>query len=100
MQNKTLFDKLNIDNPNETAQRIGKGNLSAICRAVGVLTPGDSSELHMKPLRITVKTRKREDTGEMVNEVKAYKPRNGAGSFAPSQPMEANDAAKAPWMAR
>lgn len=75
-QNRRLYDKLNLDNPNATAVKIAKATLSSICRAVNVPTPQDSSDLHMKPLRIKVKVRKREDNGEMTNEIKSYKPRS------------------------
>ena len=44
--------------------------LSAICHAVGVLEPTDSSELHHKPLLVTVKTTKYE--GDIKNAVKGY----------------------------
>lgn len=75
-QNRRLFDRLNLINPNADAVQIAQGTLSSICRAVNVLTPQDSSELHMKPLRIAVKVRKREDNGEMTSEIKSYKPRS------------------------
>ncbi len=38
-QNRKVFDKLNLDNPSDKAVQIARGTLSAICRAVGVLTP-------------------------------------------------------------
>lgn len=82
-QNRRLFDKLNLVNKNEQAVTIAKGTLSAICRAVNVLTPNDSAELHNKPMRITVGSRKNDyKNGEMENYIKSYKPRNG-GSVAP-----------------
>lgn len=71
-KNRRLWDRLNLVNPNETAVEIAKRTLASVCRAVGVLTPRDSSELHDKPLSIRVVQRKREDNGEIVNEVKAY----------------------------
>jgi hypothetical protein len=71
--NRVLFDRLNLVNRNDTAVQIAKATLSSICRAVGVMTPKDSSDLHSKPLLAVVKMRKREDTGEMSNEVKGYK---------------------------
>lgn len=83
-QNRKLWDNLNIasSGPNkETTEKIAKGTLSAICRAVGVLTPKDTSDLHMKPMKITVGVRKREDTGEMQNSIKGYKPRT-SGPFS------------------
>jgi len=72
---RRLWARLNLDNPNPTAVAIAKAELSAICRAVGVFAPNDSIELHDIPLVITVKCRKREDTGEITNEVKGYSAR-------------------------
>lgn len=90
-QNFRVWDRLNLVNPSAKATEIAKGTLSAICRAVGVLTPSDSSELHNKPLRVKVTVRKSEEYGEQ-NEIKAYKPRNGQ----PAQPA-APQAAASPW---
>jgi len=73
-KNRTLFDRLNLVNPNQQAVDISRGTLSAICRAVEVMTPKDSSELHNKPLVAVVKVRERQDNGEKVNEIKGYKP--------------------------
>jgi len=67
-----LWARLNINNANATTVQIAHAELSAICRAVAVPTPGDSLELHNLPLLITVKCRKREDTGDMTNEIKGY----------------------------
>ena len=75
MQNRKLFEKLNLVNKNDVAVTIAKGTLSAICRAVNVLTPNDSADLHNKPFRIAVGAKKREDTGEMQNNIKSFKPR-------------------------
>jgi hypothetical protein len=66
---RLLWSRLNLDNPNELAVKIAQGELSAICRAVGVMQPKDSAELHNLPLQITVKCKKREDTGDVVNEI-------------------------------
>lgn len=72
---RMLWARLNLDNPNATAVMIARGELSAICRAVGVMQPRDSVDLHNLPLRITVKLKKRQDTGELTNEVKGYEPK-------------------------
>ena len=50
------------------------------------MTPKDSLELHNLPLVITVKSRKRTDTGEAVNEVKGYARRE----VATGQPQQAS----------
>lgn len=67
-----LWARLNLDNPNQTAVKIARAELSAICRAVGVMAPNDSVELHDIPLCITVRCKKRNDTGEIQNEIKGY----------------------------
>jgi hypothetical protein len=71
-KNRLLWARLNLDNPNDQARKIAQGELSAICRAVGVLAPNDSVELHNLPLVIHVRCKKRSDTGEIANEVKGY----------------------------
>lgn len=74
-QNRKLFEKLNLVNKSDTAVTIAKGTLSAICRAVGVLTPNDSSDLHNKTFRIAVGSKKSDYSGEMENKIKSFKPR-------------------------
>ncbi len=103
-QNRTIYDRLNLHNQNAQTVQIAQGTLSAICRAVGVLTPADSSELHMKPLRITVAVKKRLDTEEMQSEIKGYKPRSAGPVSSPSMVTADNNGqyvaagpAKAPW---
>ena len=87
-QNRTLFDRLNLVNRNDQAVQIARGTLSAICRAVGVMTPHDSSELHNRPLRIKVGIRKGEGEYNDQNVIKAYKPRlAGPGPSAPMPAM-------------
>jgi hypothetical protein len=92
--NRLLWARLNLDNPNDTARKIAHGELSAICRAVGVLSPNDSVELHNLPLVIHVRCKKRTDTGEITNEVKGY-----AKKESPAPPASATPATKStpPW---
>ena len=77
-KNRILWARLNLNNANATAVKIARGELSAICHAVGVLQPRDSIELHNLPLVITVKCKKRDDTGEIVNEIKGYAKKDAA----------------------
>jgi hypothetical protein len=83
-KNRMLWSRLNLDNPNRQAVQIAQGELSAICRAVGVLQPKDSVELHNLPLLVTVKCKKREDTGDVVNEIRGYA-RKEAATGLPQQ---------------
>lgn len=71
-KNRYVWARLNLTNANPTTVQIARAELSAICRAIGVLTPKDSVELHNLPLVITVKLKKRQDTGELTNEIKGY----------------------------
>jgi hypothetical protein len=94
-KNRILWARLNLDNPNQTAVQIAQQELSAICRAVGVLKPRDSVELHNLPLVIKVACKKRTDTGELVNEIKAYEKRQAATPPANGTPANNNTP---PWM--
>lgn len=89
---RLLWARLNLDNPNATTVKIARAELSAICRAVGVIAPKDSIELHNLPLIITVARKKRQDTGELTNVVKGYAKKDAA---AP-RPAAGNNG-KAPW---
>ena len=86
--NRKLFDRLNLWNKSEKAVAIARGTLSAICRAVNVLTPKDSSELHNKPLLVRVAVTENEYQGQKrkQNEVKGYKPIGAAPAPQPSAP--------------
>lgn len=69
---RVLLKRLNLKNLSEVAVRFAKAELSAICRAVGVMTPHDSSELHNRPLVITVVCETLPITGQIVNEIRTY----------------------------
>ena len=94
---RKLWDRLNLNNPNETAVRIAQGTLSAICRAVGVMRPNDSVELHGIPLEVVVKCKKRADTGDMTNEVAGYEKRGSAAVSAPKPQAVGAGASTPPW---
>ena len=87
---RKVWDRLCINHPNDLTQKIARGNLSAICRAVGVMQPRDSVELHNLPLVITVKVKKREDTGELANEVNGYAKKDSAAGQPQQAPVTDN----------
>ena len=91
-KSRMLWARLNLDNPNATAVQIARAELSAICRAVGVLAPNDSVELHDLPLVIHVKCKKRTDTGEITNEIKGYSKKE-----TPAPVVAAPTGATPPW---
>ena len=82
-KNRIVWARLNLHNANQTAVQIARAELSAICRAVGVMTPNDSAELHNRPLVIAVKCKKRPDTGEISNEVKGFEKRETTPAAPP-----------------
>lgn len=89
---RILWSRLNLENANETAVKIARSELSAVCRAVGVMAPKDSLELHNIPLTVNVRVKKRPDTGELTNEIKGYE----AKQVAPAQPAQVA-ASTPPW---
>ncbi|MBS0207536.1 MAG: DUF669 domain-containing protein [Planctomycetes bacterium] len=114
-QNRKLFDNLNLLNAGAKkveTERIAKGTLSSICRAVNVLTPRDSSELHNKPLRIKVVVTKDDPQYGKQNRIKSYMPRGGNSGPATTaatpgnaptdgptqtQPAPAGNSGQRPW---
>lgn len=102
---RKLWARMNLVNENTKAQDIAQRELGALCRAVGVLKPNDSAELHNKPLTLTVDT-ELNDKGKEQNVVKKYTALNGqapvvntAFASAPATAPAAAPAAaaKAPW---
>lgn len=93
--NACLWTRLNLKNDSEKASNIARAELAAICKAVGVLKPQRSEDLHDIPLTVRVRTSEREDKpGQFRNEIRGYMPysRNGGSS---AQPPSGGPAA--PW---
>lgn len=80
---RTVTERLNLWNQNETARAIAWGDMSAICRAVGVMQPNDSNDLHNIPLEIIVGVTNPDEKGRMYNEINGYQKRGA--SAAPAQ---------------
>lgn len=85
---RLLWARLCLNHSKEITAKIARGHLSAICRAVGVLTPRDSAELHNLPLVVKVALKKRTDNGELTNELKAFSARQTT-AMAVSKPTTA-----------
>jgi len=99
--NRLVFARLNLKNANDKAVDIARKDLAAICRAVGVMSPQSSEELHDKPLMIKVKVRAAQGEYDASNDVAGYKGVDGNTS-APVQQKQAAPAtpsapAKKPW---
>lgn len=90
-QGAMVFDNLNLNNPSQTAVEMAQRTLSAICRATGVMMPNDSSDLHNKPLMVTVKLETTTQYGDQ-NKVAGYEPCEKASApvAGAAAPMAAN----------
>ena len=75
---RKIFDRLNLINDNKTAQEIAQRALSSICRAVGVMRPQRTEELHSKSFVIKVGIRPATETFAPSNVVKEYKLSDGS----------------------
>jgi hypothetical protein len=93
---RLVWARLNLENKSEMTVKIARGELSAICRAVGVMAPKDSIELHGVPIEINVGLKRRDDTGELSNVVKGYSKKGGMAT-APRAPAGAAPGTTPPW---
>ena len=82
---RKLWVNLNLSHPNPETVKFARTELASICRAIGVLKPTDSVQLHNLPMLITVKCVNRKDTGELQNRIKSYAPK----AAAQGQPQQA-----------
>ena len=99
-QNRLVFARLNLKNANDVAVDIARKDLAAICRAVGVMSPQASEELHDIPLMIKVKVRPASGEYEASNDIGGYKAVEGANlTPAPKTqtPPPAATTTKKPW---
>jgi hypothetical protein len=76
---RKVWERLNIRNANKKAEEISQRQLSALCRAVGVLNLQDSDQLHNLPVVLDIEIEQREGYSPQ-NRVKGY---NASGSSAP-----------------
>ena len=103
-ENRLVFARLNLKNANDKAVDIARKDLAAICRAVGVMSPQASEELHDIPLMIKVKVRPASGEYEASNDIGGYKAVEGANltpapkaASKPQTPPPAATPAKKPW---
>ena len=101
-ENRLVFARLNLKNANDKAVDIARKDLAAICRAVGVMSPQASEELHDKPLMIKVKVRAAQGEYEASNDIGGYKAVEGNDTpFTPppktQTPVTPSAPAKKPW---
>ena len=69
---RKVFERLNIKNANRQAEDIAQRQLSALCRAVGVMRPRDSEELHDKEVGIELVIEEGDGKYSAQNRIKSY----------------------------
>jgi len=94
---RRIWERLNIDNPNKTAQDIASAALASLCYAVGVQDMTETEQLHDIPFVAHIEIDKKDPTR---NRVMGYAT---AGAAAPkaaapaARPAAAAAPAKKPW---
>ena len=90
---RKAFERLNLNNPNATAVEIAQRTLSSICRAVGVMTPRQSADLHDKPFMVKIKVKPAKDGYDASNDIAEY----AAPNAAPTTSAPASGGSTPPW---
>lgn len=71
---RKIWKRINIINANETAQAIGRGELAALCKALGKETIKDTNELHNKRFIGEVSIRPGKGDYPDSNDIKKFLP--------------------------
>lgn len=100
-QGRVVFTNINIQNPSQKAEEIGRQQLGSIMRAINLPALQDTDQLVGGELIVKLSVTKSEQYGE-GNDVKAYKSIDGSGSPMPSAPpatapTQAAASGKPPW---
>ncbi|WP_031431864.1 DUF669 domain-containing protein [Methylomicrobium agile] len=73
---RRIFGNINMTNPNPEAERIGRSQFSALCRATGQMQVSDTSALHHIPMCVSVEyVDPRNENGKQYpasNDIKGY----------------------------
>ena len=100
-EGRKLWARLNLKNKSAKAVTIANGELSSICRAVGIMRPKSTDDLHNIPMIVSVDTE--EYQGKTQNKVTGYKAVNGkraapAQAAAPTAAAAPASGGRAPWL--
>ncbi len=101
---RTLFSRINLQNPSTKCVEIGRAELSALCRATGVMTPKNAFEFCNRTCQVKVAVAERGDGKGLTNEITKWEAVGSAvaglvteGTSKASQPAPAAATAAAPW---
>lgn len=70
---RTLYERLNLDNPNPIAVEISNKTLNSICKACDKVAVEDSEELHGIPFEMTLAVEPATKVNPESNNIKGYK---------------------------
>jgi hypothetical protein len=70
---RKVYHNFNMTNPSEKAQKIGRGQFSALCHATGILLVDDTDKLLNIPFKGRIKVTPAEGQYEAKNEFTAFK---------------------------
>lgn len=93
-EGRVLFANLNIKNPSQKAEEIGRQQLGAVMRAINLTAINDTDQLIGGDLKVKVAIRQSEQYGPQ-NEVKSFKAVGGSATPMPSAPAPAATAPSA-----
>ena len=101
-EGRVVFGNLNIRNPSQKAEEIGRQQLGEIMRAIGLSKVEDTDQLIGGTLQIKVGQSKPQEGYEVRNEVKGFKAVGGSAAPAANAPAapaatSAPGGAKPPW---
>lgn len=75
---RKIFDGYNTANKNPVAEKIGQGQLAALCAAVNVMTFKDTKELHNIPFEVELSIKPADANYDAQNRVRDVRPLEGA----------------------
>ena len=94
---RRYWDRLNLKNPNPDAESIAKRQFRDIYSAAGFdMPPGDSEQLHFKPITVSIRHRQNKNTGELETQAR-YKSGGEVSAPKPAAQGAAPVAAAKPW---
>ncbi|MCA9311403.1 MAG: DUF669 domain-containing protein [Phycisphaerales bacterium] len=91
-EGRRVWERLILEHSSWRTVTIARTRLNALGRAIGVRCPNDSADLHDRPLLLDIGVRKRDDTGELVNEVTGYAPFDATPRHTSTAPWRRQEA--------
>jgi hypothetical protein len=83
---RRVWDRLHLRHATTTAANIARQRLKAIAEALGLARLADSTQLHNRPLMVTLEVR--EYNGQQQNEVKGYSPKRATAAPVTQKPAQ------------